>query len=95
MIRSRIVRQDWTGAVAALVEFADALPERPEAAQALLDAAALSRERCADAERAEALLRRVEQAFPGSKFAETARRMRGEGADAGDGARASVASAEL
>jgi tetratricopeptide (TPR) repeat protein len=94
LIRSRTLRQDWTGAVASLVAFADALPGRPEAAQALLDAAGLSREQVGNPGQADALLRRVEEQFPESMFAETARRMRGESAGAEADARGGVASAE-
>jgi TolA-binding protein len=94
LIRSRTLRQDWAGAVASLVAFAEAMPGRPEAAQALLDAAGLSREQVGDSEQADVLLRRVEAQFPESMFAETARRMRGENAATERDARAGGAPGE-
>ncbi len=76
LIRSRKELEDWHGVVEGLVAFSAEYGESPDAAAlALLEAAAVCRDKLGDRERSDELLRVVEQNYPNTSYAEAATRM--------------------
>lgn len=69
-------REDWKASVEAMDAFAAEYQGRPEAAQALLRAAAISSTELSDPERATRLWKRVEETYPNTPFAESAAKAR-------------------